>query len=40
MLTLHVGTYAKDGGQGLVPLVVGDDGALTPGEPYGDAANA
>lgn len=40
MLALHVGTYAKDGGQGLVPLAVGDDGALTSGEPFAQAANA
>lgn len=40
MLTLHIGTYEKDGGRGLVPLRVAEDGAMTEGEPFADAANA
>ena len=40
MRTLHVGTYAKSGGPGLVPLEVKDDGGLTVGEAFAGAANA
>lgn len=40
MRTLHVGTYAKNGGRGLVPLAVAEDGSLAPGEPFAGAANA
>ena len=40
MLALHVGTYAKNGGRGLVPVMVADDGGMTAGEPFAGAANA
>ena len=40
MLPLHVGTYAKNGGRGLVPVMVADDGGMTAGEPFAGAANA
>lgn len=40
MPILHIGTYDESGGQGLVPLAVGDDGSLTPGEAFAGAANA
>ena len=40
MLTLHVGTYAKDGGRGLVPLEISETGDIAPGEPFAEAANA
>jgi 6-phosphogluconolactonase len=40
MVTLHVGTYAKDGGRGLVPVTIGEDGALVAGEPFAGAPNA
>jgi len=40
MLTLHVGTYTKDGGQGLAPMQVSAAGEISPGEPFAEAANA
>ena len=40
MVLLHIGTYADSGGRGLVPVSLGEDGALTPGEPFAGAANA
>lgn len=40
MATLHIGTYARNGGRGLVPVAVGDDGALEPGSAFAAAANA
>jgi 6-phosphogluconolactonase len=40
MVLLHIGTYAGSGGRGLVPVELRDDGALVPGEPFADAANA
>lgn len=40
MLTLHVGTYEKSAGRGLVPLTVAEDGAMAAGEPFAGAANA
>jgi 6-phosphogluconolactonase len=40
MALLHIGTYADSGGRGLVPVELGPDGALTPGEPFDGAANA
>ena len=40
MLTVHVGTYERNGGRGLVPVTVGEDGELVSGEPFAGAANA
>jgi 6-phosphogluconolactonase len=40
MALLHIGTYTKNGGRGLVPVELATDGALTPGEPFAGAANA
>ena len=40
MTLLHVGTYEESGGRGLVPVELAADGALIPGEPFADAANA
>lgn len=40
MALLHIGTYAGSGGRGLVPVSLGEDGALAAGEPYAGAANA
>jgi 6-phosphogluconolactonase len=40
MFTIHVGTYAKNGGRGLVPLSVAPGGAIAAGEAFADAANA
>jgi 6-phosphogluconolactonase len=40
MRTLHVGTYDKSGGLGLVPIRIGEDHTLTPGEPFAGAVNA
>jgi 6-phosphogluconolactonase len=40
MPTLHIGTYSKAGGAGLVPLTLHPDGTLASGEPYPDAENA
>jgi 6-phosphogluconolactonase len=40
MPSLHIGTYDKDGGRGLVPLALGEDGALELFDPVADAANA
>jgi len=39
-LTLHIGTYDKSGGQGLVPVTLDEDGAFAVGEPYAGARNA
>lgn len=39
-VTLHIGTYDKSGGRGLVPLTLGDRGSLNAGEPYPHARNA
>ena len=40
MSRFHVGTYAKDGGRGLVPVTLAPDGLMTPGQPYAAAKNA
>ena len=40
MALLHIGTYTQNGGRGLVPVELRDDGAMVPGEPFADAANA
>lgn len=40
MPTLHIGTYSKDGGAGLVPLTFAPDGTLVCGEAYAEAENA
>jgi 6-phosphogluconolactonase len=40
MPTLHIGTYSKDGGAGLLPLNLAPDGTLACGEPYAEAENA
>ena len=40
MALLHIGTYQANGGRGLVPVELRDDGTLVPGEPFADAANA
>jgi len=39
MVAFHIGTYAKDGGKGLVPVELDRDGAVA-GEPFTGAANA
>ena len=39
-MTMHIGTYDKAGGRGLVPMVLSDQGVLTPGEPYAGTRNA
>lgn len=40
MVAFHVGTYAKDGGRGLVPVELQRDGPVAAGEPFSGAANA
>ena len=40
MLTLHLGTYEKSGGRGLVPLTIAADGGITCGDPFAGLANA
>jgi 6-phosphogluconolactonase len=40
MFSLHIGTYEKNGGGGLVPLSVAPGGAMVPGTPFAAAANA
>jgi 6-phosphogluconolactonase len=40
MLKLWLGTYAKSGGRGLVPLSVATDGTIAAGDPFAAAANA
>ncbi|MXP41330.1 beta-propeller fold lactonase family protein [Altererythrobacter soli] len=40
MPTLHIGTYGKDGGAGLVPLTLAIDGTLACGDAYAEAENA
>lgn len=39
MVALHVGTYAKDGGRGLVPVELAPKGVAS-GQPFSGAANA
>lgn len=39
-VTLHIGTYDKSGGEGLVPVTLGEDGSLAAGAPYAAARNA
>lgn len=39
MAAFHIGTYAKDGGKGLVPVKLDQDGIVA-GEPFSGAANA
>ena len=40
MVALHVGTYANEGGRGLVPVTVDHRGLVVAGEPYSGAPNA
>lgn len=40
MVALHVGTYAKEGGRGLVPVTADHRGLVVAGEPYSGAPNA
>jgi 6-phosphogluconolactonase len=40
MLRLHLGTYEKSGGPGLVPLGVAPDGTITADAPFAQAPNA
>lgn len=39
-MQLHIGTYEKSGGRGLVPLTIAADGTMSAGEPFASAANA